>query len=160
MREPIGKGYLGVMPGTEVYRSCPNAFEPAIATIALDQVGLHQDAELGYRVNWDLQAANGDWSEPGGWAHLMWGGAGYKAWAVFEDSLAYCAALILNRQEEAKELKGIYERSKSDLITAMERGAITNSDGTRRLSSLPGKNSGSCWGLLSAIFPSSLFASR
>ncbi len=232
MREPIGKGYIGVIPGTEVYRSSPNAFEPAIATVALDQVGLHTDAELGYRVNWDIQDVNGDWSEPGGWAHLMWGASGYKAWAVmehffntrdtaflknrypqmlacskwqdkerqktklpvqgeksltyglmppgmgdgglmngnsyygifythniwavFEDSLAYRAALILNRQEDAKLLKGIYEKSKSDLISAMERGAIMSSDGTRRLSSLPGKNSGSCWGLLSAIFPTEI----
>ena len=232
MREPIGKGYIGVVPGTEVYRSCPSDFEPAIATVALDQMGLHEDAELGFRVSWDLQTANGDWSEPGGWGHLMWGGAGYKAWslmehfyntrdtdflkkrypqmlacsrwqdrerektrqfvngeksltyglmppgmgdgglmngnsyygifythniwAVFEDSLAYSAALLLNRQEEAIELKAIYKRSKSDLITAMERGAIVSSDGTRRLSSLPGKNSGSCWGLLSAIFPTGI----
>ncbi len=232
MREPIGKGYIGVVPGTEVYRSCPNPFEPAIATVALDQIGLHREAELGYRVNWDIRESNGDWSEPAGWAHLMWGAAGYKAWAlmehfyntrdtaflvkrypqmlacskwqererqktklyvngeksltyglmprgmgdgglkdgnsyygifythniwaVFEDSLAYRAALILNRQEEAKELRGIYERSKSDLITSMERGAIVSTDGTRRLSSLPGKNSGSCWGLLSAIFPTGI----
>lgn len=232
MREPIGKGYIVVVPGTELYRSGPNPFEPAIATIALDQIGLHKDAELGYRVNWDIQAANGDWSEPGGWSHLMWGTSGYKAWAVmehffnthdttflqnrypqmlacsrwqdrerekskkliqgekaltyglmppgmgdgglmngssyygifythniwavFEDSLAYRAALMLNKQEEAQELKGIFERSKSDLITAMERGAILGSDGTRRLSSLPGKNSGSCWGLLSAIFPTGI----
>ena len=63
----------------------------------------------------------------------------HNIWAVFEDSLAYSAALILNRQEEAKELKDIYERSKSDLITAMERGAIVNSDGTRRLLPYPGK---------------------
>jgi hypothetical protein len=232
MREPVGQGYLGITPGTEAYRSCPTPFEPAIATVALDQIGLHKEAELGYRVNWDIQALNGDWSEPGGWAHLMWGASGYKAWAlmehflhtrdtaflekrcpqmlicskwqdmerrktrlvvngeksltyglmprgmgdgglmdgnsyygifythniwaVFEDSLAYRAALILNRREDAKELKDIYERSKSDLITAMERGAIGNKNGARRLSSLPGKNSGSCWGLLNAIYPTGI----
>jgi hypothetical protein len=232
MREPIGKGYLGIVPGTEVYRSCPSAFEPAIATVALDQIGLHQEAELGYRVNWNIQTPDGDWSEPGGWAHLMWGASGYKAWAlmehffdtcdttflikhypqmlacsrwqnlerqktkmyvhgkkqltyglmprgmgdgglmddnsyygifythniwaVFEDSLAYRAAMILNRQEEARELRQIYETSRSDLITAMERGAIIDGNGTRRLSSLPGKISGSCWGLLNAIYPAGI----
>jgi len=232
MREPIGKGYIGIVPGTDVYRSCPNPFEPAIATVALDQIGLHNEAELGYRVNWDIQTEDGDWSEPKGWSHLMWGAAGYKAWAlmehffnsgdtsflkkrfpqmvacsrwqeqqrkktqilingekpltyglmprgmgdgglmdgnsfygifythniwaVYEDSLAYRAAVILKRKEEAKELKTIYEKAKSDLITAMERGAINNNDGSRRLSSLPGKNSGSCWGLLNAVYPTGI----
>jgi len=80
----------------------------------------------------------------------------HNIWAVFEDSLAYSAAVILNRTADAKELKAIYKSSKSDLITAMERGAILNIDGTRRLSSMPGKNSGSCWGLLNAIYPAGL----
>jgi hypothetical protein len=232
MREPIGKGYIGIIPGTEVYRSCPNPFEPAIVTVALDQIGLHKEAEAGYRVNWDIQTADGDWSEPGGWSHTMWGASGYKAWAlmehffttndtaflvkrypqmlacsrwqksqrlktrkdingkktltyglmprgmgdggmmdgkslygvfythniwaVYNDSLAYNAAVILNRKDEAKELKGIYESAKSDLITSMELGAIKDENGKRRLSSVPGKNTGSSWGLLNSIYPTGI----
>jgi hypothetical protein len=232
LREPIGKGYIGVIPGTEVYRSCPNDFEPAIASVAFDQIGFQREAEQGFRVNLDIQEANGDWSEPGGWSHLMWGASGFKAWAlmehffntgdtdflrkrypqmlacskwqdierqktkvavqgvkaltyglmprgmgdggmmdgnsyygifythniwaVFADSLAYRAAVILRNNADAQLLKGIYQRSKSDLLLAMQRGAIVNQDGTRRLSSVPGKNSGSCFGLLNAIYPTGI----
>ena len=35
-------------------------------------------------MNWDLQTPEGDWTEPGGWGHLMWAGAGYKAWSLME----------------------------------------------------------------------------
>jgi hypothetical protein len=232
MREPIGKGYIAALPGTEIYRSGPNSFEPAIVAVALDQIGLHNEAELGYNVDWDIQTSDGDWSEPGGWSHLMWGAAGYKAWAlmehfyntgdtsflkkrypqmlacsrwqqeqrkktkvmidgekpltyglmprgmgdgglmdddsyygifythniwaVFLDSLTYKAALILGKKEDADELKKIFDQSKSDLITAMELGAIKDKDGNRWLSSMPGKISGSCWGLLNSIYPTNL----
>ena len=232
MREPIGKGYIGIVPGTEIYRSGPNPFEPAIVTVALDQIGLHAEAELGFRVNWDIQTADGDWSEPGGWSHTMWGASGYKAWAlmehffttndtaflvkrypqmlacsrwqnsqrsktklningkktltyglmprgmgdggmmdgkslygvyythniwaVYNDSLAYKAAVILKKNNEAEELKEIYESAKSDLITSMELGAIKDEDGKRRLSSVPGKNTGSSWGLLNSVYPTGI----
>jgi hypothetical protein len=232
MREPIGKGYIGVVPGTDVYRSCPSPFEPAIAAVALDQISLHNEAELGYRVSWDIQNENGDWSEPGGWSHLMWGASGYKAWAlmehflntgdtaflmkrypqmvacarwqyqqrrktkifvngvkpltyglmprgmgdgglmdgnsyygifythniwaVYEDSLTYKASLILDRKKDSKELKEIYESAKTDLMRSIELGAIKDNDGERWLSSMPGKISGSCWGLLNLIYPTNL----
>ena len=84
MREPIAKGYLATIPGTEVYRSAPNPFESAIVAVALDQVGLHELSELGYRVDLDIQEANGDWTEPKYWSHLMWGTSGFKAWVVME----------------------------------------------------------------------------
>jgi len=51
MREPIAKGYIATIPGTEAYRAAPDPFETAIVAVALDQVGLHYLAELGYRVD-------------------------------------------------------------------------------------------------------------
>ncbi len=226
MREPVGRGYIATVPGTNGYRSGPNAFESAIATVALVQAGLDQEAEIGYRVNWDLQTEDGDWTEPGGWGHWMWAGTGYKAWAaheyfqhtrdtaflekryrqmlaasrwqhrmrqrtqklnpdgsrpltyglmpmgmgdgglknddsyygiyythniwpVYADSLAYRSALILGREDEARELKAIYDEARENLLRAMREGAIVEPDGTRWLSAVPGKaTSSSCWGLL------------
>ncbi len=233
MREPIGKGdYIATVPGTDQYRSGPNSYESAIATVALSQAGLYKQAEAGYRLNWDLQEPDGDWTEPRGWSHLMWATTGFKAWAATEyfrnsrdtayyekryrqmlaasrwqdkmrertrvlengqkpltyglmpvgmgdgglkngdsnygifythniwatyaDSLAWSAARLLGRTQEAAELKDIYLRAKADLMTAMERGAIVDPDGTRWLSGLPGKVSGSCWGLLNSINPTGL----
>jgi hypothetical protein len=80
----------------------------------------------------------------------------HNIWAVYNDSMAYKAAVILNRKDEATELKEIYESAKSDLIISMELGAIKDKDGIRRLSSLPGKNSGSSWGLLNSIYPTGM----
>jgi hypothetical protein len=31
-----------------------------------------------------MQEPDGNWDEPRGWGHLMWGGAGFKAWAAME----------------------------------------------------------------------------
>jgi hypothetical protein len=83
MREPVGGGYIAGEPGTEVYRA-PNSYEAGIMAVALDQCGLHDEAELGYRLSLDTQEPGGDWTEPHGWAHLMWGGSGFKCWAVME----------------------------------------------------------------------------
>ena len=83
MREPVGAGYIAAVPGTEGYRA-PNPVEPAIVAIALDQMGLHTEAAYGYRMNLDLQEANGDWSEPKGWGHLVWCCSGFKAWMILE----------------------------------------------------------------------------
>ncbi len=233
MREPIAKGYIATIPGTEVYRSAPNPFETAIVAVALDQVGLHDLAELGYRVDLDIQEPDGDWTEKKYWSHLMWGTAGFKAWvvmehyrlsgdmaflekrypqmlassrwqekqrahsrvldadgqrpltyglmprgmgdgglmdgddmygvfythniwAVYADKLALEAARILHRDADAKELEGIYERGKSDLLAALDRGAITESDGTRWISAVPAKVTGSRWGVLNTLFPTQL----
>jgi hypothetical protein len=83
MREPVGAGYIAAVPGTEVYRA-PNPVEPAIVAIALDQLGLHAEADYGYRLPLDLQEADGDWSEPKGWGHLVWCCSGFKAWMILE----------------------------------------------------------------------------
>jgi hypothetical protein len=235
MREPIAKGYLATIPGTEVYRSAPNPFESALVAVALDQVGLHDLAELGYRVDLDIQKPNGDWTEPKYWSHLMWGTSGFKSWvvmehywlsgdtaflekrypqmlassrwqekqrartrvldataqrpltyglmprgmgdggltdgddlygvfyphniwAVYADKLALEAAQILNRAQDAKELEEIYERGRNDLLVSLDRGAITESDGTRWISAVPAKVSGSRWGALNALFPTELLS--
>jgi hypothetical protein len=83
MREPLSGDYVGGICGTEVYRSA-NPFEPAIMSIALDQAGLHEDAVRGLRVHLDTQEPDGDWCDPRGWGHHMWGAAGMKAWAAME----------------------------------------------------------------------------
>jgi hypothetical protein len=83
MREPLKDGYLGTVPGTEVYRAA-NPFEPSLAAIALDQIGYHREAANGLRVHIDMQEPSGEWADPKGWAHHMWGGSGFKAWAAME----------------------------------------------------------------------------
>ncbi len=235
MREPISRGYIATVPGTEGYRAATDPFEAAIVAVALDQVGLHELSDLGYRVDLDIQEPNGDWTEKKYWSHLMWGASGFKAWvvmehywlsgdaaylekrypqmlassrwqekqrartrildaagqrpltyglmprgmgdaglmdgddmygvfyphniwAVYADKLALEAARILNRTQDAQELEGIYDRGKEDLLVALDRGAITESDGTRWISAVPGKVTGSRWGALNALFPTELLS--
>ena len=83
MREPLADGYMGVTCGTEGYRST-NPFEPSLVAIALDQTGLHDEAANGLRVHLDMQEPDGNWADPKGWAHHMWGASGMKAWAGME----------------------------------------------------------------------------
>ena len=83
MREPLAEGYLGAIMGTEVYRSS-NPFEGAFAAIALDQAGLHAEAAAGLRVHLEMQEPSGEWADPKGWVHHMWGASGNKAWAAME----------------------------------------------------------------------------
>ena len=83
MREPVADGYTAAVPGTEVYRA-PNAFEAAVVAVALDQVGFHRESASGYQMCLDMQEPDGNWNDPRGWGHLMWGGAGFKAWAAME----------------------------------------------------------------------------
>lgn len=235
MREPIAKGYIATVPGTEVYRSAPSPGETGITAVALDQVGLHYLSELGYRVDLDLQDPDGDWTESKNWSHLIWGAAGFKAWVIMEhylltgdtaflerrfpqmlacsrwqekqrartrvsdangqrpltyglmprgmgdcgltdgddyygvfyawniwpvyaDKLALQAARILNRTQDANELDAIYTQGKNDLLVALDRGAITESDGTRWISAVPGKATGSRYGVLNALFPTGLLS--
>jgi hypothetical protein len=199
--------------------------------VALDQVGLHADAELGYRVSLEAQEPDGDWTEPRGWAHTMWGGSGFKSWvtmehalltgdlgylagvyprmvansrwqeqqrsrtrmldgdgqpltyglmprgmgdcglkdgddlygvfiphniwAVFADRCTLDAARILGRAEDLAELQRIYQTAYDDLLWSMDAGAI-NEDGYRWIPGVPGKTSGSRWGVLNALFPCGL----
>jgi len=83
MREPVAEGYIAGEPGTECYRA-PNAYEAGILAVALDQAGYHAEAAQGYQLCLDLQEPDGNWSEPKGWAHHMWGGSGFKCWTAME----------------------------------------------------------------------------
>ncbi len=83
MREPLAGGYMGGVPGTEGYRSTA-PFEPSLAAIALDQTGYHAEAADGMRVHLDMQEPDGNWADPKGWAHHMWGASGMKAWAAMD----------------------------------------------------------------------------
>ncbi len=83
MREPLARGYVGGIPGTEVYRST-NPAEPAVTAIALDQLGLHAEAADGLRVHIDMQEPDGNWDDPTGWGHHCWGVSGFKAWTAME----------------------------------------------------------------------------
>jgi hypothetical protein len=80
----------------------------------------------------------------------------WNIWAVYADRLATEAATILGRAEEAKELEGIYQRGREDLLQSLQRGAITEADGTRWISAVPGKTTGSRYGVLNAAFPTRL----
>lgn len=97
MREPVAGGHLLVTPGTEMYRA-PNAIEAGIAAIAMEQVGLHEDAAKGYQAELELQGADGNWSDPQGWCHHFWSTPGFKSWVIMEHyrhtgDRAYLAAL-------------------------------------------------------------------
>ncbi|MBI2915047.1 MAG: hypothetical protein HYY08_03865 [Firmicutes bacterium] len=83
MREPAVGGCIATVPGTESYRAASSG-ETAIVSVALDQVGLHEEAAAGYQMCLDQQEADGAWADPRGWAHLMWCMSGFKAWAVIE----------------------------------------------------------------------------
>ncbi len=75
----------------------------------------------------------------------------HNFWPVFADACAFEAATILNRPE-AGELKHIYETALNDLLTSLDKGAITE-DGYRWIPGPPGKTSGSRWGALNALAP-------
>lgn len=83
MREPMQKGYVGGVPGTEGYRAA-NSGEAAIVAVALDQNGLHDEAILGFKISLDMQSPEGDWNDYQGWGHSWWGASGFKSWVVLE----------------------------------------------------------------------------
>ncbi len=86
MREPVADGYFGTCPGTEVYRA-PNAIEPGLVAVALDQLGLPWASDKGYRMEIDQQGADGNWSDPAGWCHHFWSTPGFKSWVIIEHYL-------------------------------------------------------------------------
>ncbi len=227
MREPLPDGHIVGTPGTEGYRA-PNSYEAGIMAIALDQVGLHVDSLRGYDLPLMLQEANGDWTEPKGWGHLMWGAAGFKSWvvmqhylltrdrqylesvyprmlassrwlesmraktrhspdplvrglmprgmgdcglkdgddlygvfiphniwAVYADKMTLQAAHLLGKADDVPELERSYQRGREDLLRVIDLGAIQE-DGYRWIPGVPGKTSGSRWGVLNALSPSGL----
>ena len=83
MREPVADGSVVASPGTECYRA-PNPFEPLIVSVLFDQLGLHKEAAGNSAMFLRQQGADGNWADPEGWAHYMWGASGIKAWAIME----------------------------------------------------------------------------
>jgi hypothetical protein len=79
----------------------------------------------------------------------------HNIWAVYADKLTVEAAHILGKYEDLPELERIYQVALGDLLGAMERGAIQE-DGYRWIPGVPGKTSGSRWGVLNALFPCGL----
>ncbi|MFQ8804476.1 MAG: hypothetical protein ACLR8Y_04270 [Alistipes indistinctus] len=70
MREPVGRGISPLCPGRTVIARAPMRLSrrsPPSLSIRPDCM----TKPSGYRVNWDLQTPEGDWTEPGGWGHLM-----------------------------------------------------------------------------------------
>jgi len=83
MREPVADGYIAATPGTECYRA-PNPIEAGITAVAIDQAGLHEESEIGFRMPLSQQGDNGNWADPKGWAHLFWSTPGFKSWVVIQ----------------------------------------------------------------------------
>ena len=79
----------------------------------------------------------------------------HNIWAVYADRIALEAAEILGKSENVVELRRIYETARHDLLVAMDRGAIREKD-YRWIPGVPGKTSGSCWGVLNAVHPCAL----
>jgi len=83
MREPVADGSVVATPGTEVYRAS-SPFEPLIVSVLLDQLGLHREAAGNTGMFLRQQGRDGNWADPEGWAHYMWGASGIKSWAIME----------------------------------------------------------------------------
>jgi hypothetical protein len=79
----------------------------------------------------------------------------HNIWAVYGDKCSLEAAEILGKTEDIPELKKIYETARTDLLTALDRGAIKEKD-YRWIPGVSGKTSGSRWGVLQAAFPTGL----
>jgi hypothetical protein len=83
MREPVADGRIIGVPGTEGYRA-GNSGEPMIVAVALDQNGLHKEAEAESVVSIEMQESDGCWADKKGWCHTFWAASGFKSWAVME----------------------------------------------------------------------------
>ena len=76
----------------------------------------------------------------------------HNLWAVFADAMTLEAASILGKSGDLPELQKIHSRALTDLVQAMDRGAISE-NGYRWIPGVPGKTCGSRWGALNAAFP-------
>ena len=83
MSEEVANGEVVSCPGTEIYRA-PEPFEPLIASVLMDQVGLHKQAFDHAKTFYTLQGEDGNWADPQGWIHMIWGTSGIKSWAIME----------------------------------------------------------------------------
>lgn len=74
----------------------------------------------------------------------------HNIWPVYADSLAYRAALILDKTDDARELKRIYDEARGDLLTAWNSGRLRIRPGTvtslRYRAKRPEREvAGGCW---------------
>lgn len=83
MREPVVDGSIAGTPGTEAYRAASSG-EAAIAAVALDQNGLHDEALAGFKAALGMQEPDGDWIDYKGWSRLMWCASGFKTWMIMD----------------------------------------------------------------------------
>jgi len=86
MRETVADGSVVAVPGTEIYRAA-SPFEPLIVSILFDQIGFNEDFFTNTNMFLEQQGDDGNWADPKGWAHLMWGASGIKSWAIMEHFL-------------------------------------------------------------------------
>jgi len=143
MRETVADGTVTASPGTELYRA-PNPFEPLLVSILFDQLGLHKEAAGNAEMFLRQQGLDGNWADPEGWAHYMWGSAGIKSWAIMEHFLltgdrAFLAAayprmaassrwLESQRKRTRKLLKGKRPLSYGLMPRGMGDGGLKNDD--------------------------------
>lgn len=76
----------------------------------------------------------------------------HNIYSVYADRCTLEAAEILGKTNDIQELKELFERAHKDLLTAIDRGAIREKD-YRWIPGVPGKTTGSSWGMLYAVFP-------
>ncbi len=81
----------------------------------------------------------------------------HNIWAVFADRLTFEAAEALGLNAETAEVRGNYERARTDLINAIRGGAISEGD-YQWIPGVAGKTEGSRWAALNAAFPTGLLA--
>ncbi len=81
----------------------------------------------------------------------------HNAWSIYCDKLTAEAARILGKDEDAKEVQGIYERALKDFLVVLDRGAIKE-DGYRWIPGSPSNPSGSRWGALNLDYPCGLLS--
>lgn len=81
----------------------------------------------------------------------------HNIWSVYADNLTLEAARILGRTDDIETFQEIYDTASRDLIDAMRRGAIAETE-YRWIPGVLGKTSGSRWGALNALFPCGLLA--
>jgi hypothetical protein len=79
----------------------------------------------------------------------------HNIWAVYADRCSVEAAEILGKTADLPELKKICNTARIELLAAIERGAIREK-GYRWIPGVPGKTSGSSWGVLNSVTPCGL----
>ena len=130
MREPLRGGYMGMCPGTELYRSV-NPVEATVAVMLFDRLGYKREAAEEMPLHLEAQGADGNWNDPEGWGHHMWFGSGFKAMMVMEHYKLTCDTVFLQSAYERMKRSSIWQQAmrettkinpKSPLHGLMPRG--------------------------------------